>query len=204
MSHTFALVPVKPLAASKSRLAAALSDKERAVLSAELLEHVLGALQAARCVDAGWVIGGDAFIAALAPQHDARWLPELGADLNDTLAQALERLPDDATQALILPMDLPFLTSQTVDDLVAQITENQADVVIAPDRWQQGTNALLLARPFTLRPAFGPGSRHRHQQAAESQGLRVVLYHARELAFDIDTPADLVESGLLTITAEDK
>lgn len=194
MNHTVALVPVKPLAASKSRLAPVLSDAERRALSVQLLEKVLTAVQAAHTVDACWVIGGDAVIKTLAARYDARWLPELGVGLNDTLTQALEQLPADVSRALILPMDLPFLNSQAVDALIAQLAEDQADVVIAPDRWKQGTNALLLTRPFLLHPAFGLNSLTRHRQAAEAQNLRVVLHETRELAFDIDTPADLSDA----------
>jgi 2-phospho-L-lactate guanylyltransferase len=210
MNRAVALVPVKPPAASKSRLAPVLSDADRMALSIRLLEHVLAALQGANSVDTCWVLGGDEHVAALAARRNARWLPELGRDLNDTLAHALMRLPAEVTAALILPMDLPFLTGQSVNALVARLAEDQADVVIAPDRWKRGTNALLLTRsldppqdrPFVLRPAFGPNSLIRHQEAARSQGLRVALHHAKELAFDIDTPADLAGSGLFVRVQE--
>lgn len=210
MNCIIALVPVKPLDTSKSRLAPALSDDERKTLSIQLLKRVLTALQEAGPVDDCWVIGGDDVIQRLAEGYDACWLPELGSGLNDTLARALEQLPEDVTHALILPMDLPFLTGRAVSDLTRQATEGQADVVIAPDRWAQGSNALLLSRspglaqgaPFGLRPAFGEGSLHRHRQMAESQGLRVVTYQAHELSFDIDTPTDLSESGFLMTVQE--
>lgn len=198
MNRTAAIVPVKSFDLSKSRLAPVLSDEERQALSVRLLERVLSALQTAHSVDVCWVVGGDDAVEALATQHDARWSPELGAGLNDTLARALERLPQDVTAALILPMDLPFLTGQAVDALVKRLSAEPADVVIAPDRWARGTNGLLLTRPFALRPAFGPHSFDRHRERAGEQGLRVVLHHAPEFAFDVDTPADLADADLLT------
>ena len=44
-------------------------------------------------------------------------------------------------------------------------------VTVVPDRHGTGTNALLLAPPDAIAPAFGPGSRERHAERAERAGL---------------------------------
>ena len=66
-----------------------------------------------------------------------------------------------------------------------------ADVVIVPDRHGHGTNALRLAPPEVLAPAFGPGSFARHAARAAAAGAAVRVAHAPSLELDVDTPDDL-------------
>ena len=66
------------------------------------------------------------------------------------------------------------------------------DVVIVPDRHGTGTNALLLAPPDAIDPSFGPGSRERHEQAAQRQpARRWRVAEPRSLVLDVDTAEDL-------------
>ena len=65
------------------------------------------------------------------------------------------------------------------------------DVVIVPDRHGTGTNALLLRPPTAIAPAFGPGSRERHQSAAEAAGVDHAVVRLPSLELDVDTPEDL-------------
>jgi 2-phospho-L-lactate guanylyltransferase len=55
-----------------------------------------------------------------------------------------------------------------------------------------GTNALLLAPPGLLEPAFGPGSCARYRQAAAALGVAPKLLELPQVALDIDRPADLL------------
>lgn len=197
MSRIAAIVPAKPLARAKTRLGHTLSDTERADVAVQLLVHVLDALHAAHGIDSVWVVGGDEQVRALAARHGAQYIEEPGRDLNESLALALERLPSEVTHALLLPMDLPFLSGEALDLLIDDASQDGTDVLIAPDRWGHGTNALLVVRPFRLQPAFGVESLARHLAAAASEGLAVAVFYSRDLAFDIDTPADLAEAGIV-------
>ncbi|MFN8483550.1 MAG: 2-phospho-L-lactate guanylyltransferase [Anaerolineae bacterium] len=197
MSRIAAIVPAKPLARAKTRLGDTLSDAERADVAARLLERVLTALSAAHGIDSVWVVGGDEAVRELAARHSAQYVEEPGHDLNESLALALERLPSEVTHALLLPMDLPFLSSEALDLLIDDASQDGTDVLIAPDRWGHGTNALLVVRPFRLQPAFGVESLARHLAAAASEGLAVAVFYSRDLAFDIDTSADLAEAGIV-------
>ena len=197
MSCIAAIVPVKPLQRSKSRLSQVLTADAREALAAQLLQGVLRAVGDAHRIDTCWVIGGDTQIKRIVAQHRAHWKPELGENLNHTLDVALNRLTAEVTAALILPMDLPFLTGEAIDEVVSKLTESTTDVVIVPDRWGSGTNALLQVRPFALQPAFGRKSLSRHLNMAASQGLGVRVCRECAFAFDLDTPADLAASGLM-------
>ena len=63
--------------------------------------------------------------------------------------------------------------------------------MIVPDRHGHGTNALRLAPPEVLVPAFGPGSFARHAARAAAAGAAVRVAHAPSLELDVDTPGDL-------------
>ena len=64
-------------------------------------------------------------------------------------------------------------------------------VVIVPDRHGAGTNALLIAPPTAVEPAFGPGSFARHAALAHAAGARVRIGRLPSLELDVDTPGDL-------------
>jgi 2-phospho-L-lactate guanylyltransferase len=86
--------------------------------------------------------------------------------------------------------DLPRLGALDVERLLVALRD--ADVAIAPDRPQLGTNALALRLPAPLATCFGNAdSFARHLAAAETRALRAAVIHARGLAFDLDRPADL-------------
>jgi 2-phospho-L-lactate guanylyltransferase len=64
-------------------------------------------------------------------------------------------------------------------------------VVIVPDRHGTGTNALLITPPDAFHPAFGHGSRERHEERAAAAGLSTSTVTVFTLALDVDTPEDL-------------
>ena len=64
-------------------------------------------------------------------------------------------------------------------------------MALVTDRHGRGTNALLIAPPAVITPAFGEDSRAAHRHAAEVAGARFVEVGG-PLALDVDTPADLL------------
>ncbi len=65
-------------------------------------------------------------------------------------------------------------------------------MAIVPDRHGTGTNALVLAPPGSIRPAFGEGSCERHVAAAREAGVPFAVEEIPSLGLDLDTPADVV------------
>src|SRR4051794_17702334 len=90
-----------------------------------------------------------------------------------------------AERVLLVPGDCPALDPAEVDALLAP---REAGVVIVPDRHGTGTNALLLAPPTAIAPAFGPGSFARHSALA---GAAARVAELPSLGLDVDTPGDL-------------
>ena len=94
-----------------------------------------------------------------------------------------------AGAVLVLPADLPLLRTADLRRLLAAGAED--GVVVAADRHDRGTNALLL-RPATAMPAlFGPGSFTAHVAAARRHGLKVRAPRIANIRLDVDTADDL-------------
>lgn len=191
----WAVIPVKPLHAGKSRLAHLLSPDERARLILGFLQQTLAILTAQAAVTGALVISSDPAVLALAAAQGATTHAESGArGLNRAVADGVETaVLAGATQTLIVPADLPFIQAADVAQLLAA---NPAEpggtprMIICPDRHQQGTNALLLSPPTRFNFHYGPNSFQRHLREAQRLGLAPAVLELPGLQFDLDTEGD--------------
>lgn len=187
------LIPCKPFAAGKSRLAPALGDGERAALCARLLRQSLDCALALVPAAACHVITADDEAAALAGGVGVAAIGDRGAGLNQALADARAVIRRTCAEPalLIMPIDLPRASAAALRRLIAV----PAEVVAAPDRQGLGTNALYLspAAAGIVDFRFGEGSFAAHRAAAQHAGFRFAAHADPDLAFDIDGPDDLAE-----------
>lgn len=187
--RTFAVIPVKSLRNAKTRLASVLSPTERAELAREMLVHVLDALSSSGVVERIAVISQEPCELDLPPSVVV--LPQTLPGLNNLLEQGREWAISQGADALLtIFADLPLLTPEDISRMIA-LGEQPDAVVLAPDRHNSGTNALLSHPPALARFAFGPSSLDAHIALAEAAGATVRLCTAPGLALDIDTLDDL-------------
>jgi len=189
----WAIVPVKPLRRGMSRLAGTLSEDERAELNRLLLEHTLKTLTDIKEVEQVLVVSRDSSALALARDLGARTVQEDdGApSLNTALKRATVVAQVYASRGvLIIPADLPLLNHTDVEALLAH-SMNPPVVVIAPDRHQKGTNALLLSPSNIIEYDFGEGSFARHCERTKKAGARLEVVNLPSLELDLDLPEDL-------------
>jgi 2-phospho-L-lactate guanylyltransferase len=188
----WAIVPVKPFLRSKSRLAAVLTPEERAGLSREFLGHALDVLALVPEIHQTLVVSRDPAALSLAHGRKVRTVTEAGApDLNAALQRATQvAAASHAHGVLILPTDLPFLTAEDVKQLLAGGGDGP-QVAIAPDRREDGTNALFVTPPGLLEYAFGEHSFARHLALAQATGARVRVCRLPGVGLDVDGPEDL-------------
>ncbi|OAN41427.1 2-phospho-L-lactate guanylyltransferase [Chloroflexus islandicus] len=182
-------IPIKRLQFAKSRLAGDLAPAARQRLVLTLAQHVINA---ARQATAGftmpariWLVSADPAIAALAQAGGVEWLPDRCEELNAALTEARSQFQNAGVQTMIvLAGDLPLVTAADVAALYDALSE--ADLALAPDQQQRGTNALALRLPSPLPFLFGLDSANRHLAAAARLGLRTRLIMTPTLAFDLD------------------
>lgn len=188
----WAIVPVKPLRRGKSRLAGALNDEERADLNRMLLERTVRTLLDLNEVEQVLVVSRDSSALALARELGARTVQEDGAPtLNTALKRATVVAQVYASRGvLVIPADLPLLGRNDILALLARAV-NPPVVVIAPDRHDKGTNALLLSPADLIEYDFGGNSFQRHCERARRAGARLEIVNLPSLGLDLDVPEDL-------------
>ena len=185
------VIPIKPLASSKTRLEPVLSPLRRQALSLWLLHRVLSRVRGTRVPVEPWVVGGDATVEALSRREGAHPVEELGQDLNETVERAFQcAFGQGAGVAIYLPADLPFFETADLDALILASEEGQKPV-LAPAQRGGGTNAILVPGSLDFRLQLGESSFSRHLEMAQASGWRWVLCQAPGFAFDLDTPEDL-------------
>jgi len=190
----WAIVPVKPILIGKSRLGSVLSGEERARLNRMLLERTLGVLKGTPEIDSTLVVSRDPEVLAIAREFGARTVLEHGQTKTD-LNLALERATAVAKAfeihgIMVIPADLPLLAP---DDLQAMMEEinDPPTISIAPDRRNDGTNALLMSPAGLIRFDYGPNSFNRHCAHAVHAGAKLKIVRRVNLGLDLDYPDDL-------------
>jgi 2-phospho-L-lactate guanylyltransferase len=195
------VIPIRSLSDSKTRLSPVLDPAARSALTREMLDRVvraaLGAVSRAEVV----VISPDpdalAEVGRVDPSIRLILQDSKRPGLNPALEQAATAMRElGVSTILILPADLPLVSSADIDNLLRR----DAPVVIAPDRHRMGTNALMVrldafGEPFVFQ--FGEESFGKHQDEAARLGVDAVTATAPGTSFDLDTPEDLAQLDVL-------
>ena len=183
-----AVVPMKPLAESKTRLASALPPARRAALSLAMLRSVLRALSRSRMARI-IVVGGDCRVRDEAREMGAAWRPDKFGDLNAALADAFRALRADGLPAAYIPADLPLLAGEDVDALL-EASDDGAALTLCP-ALDGGTNAIVVPPSAAFEPLLGIGSFRRHERRARRLGLETRVARIPGFERDLDTIEDL-------------
>ena len=189
---TAAVVPLRDGRTGKTRLAGPFSPAQRTRIVTALARHVVGTLLAAGPVSRVLVVTGDPDFARRALPADARLevvaepADRRGLNAAVTLGRA-RALADGARRVLVVHADLALLTADDVAALLAPT----APLVLAPDRADRGTNALVLDAAVTgFAFRFGAASARAHRDQARALGLRTATVRRPGTWTDLDTPED--------------
>ncbi len=188
----WAIVPVKPLRRGKSRLAGVFSEEERADLNRHLLENTVSTLKDIPEIEHVLVVSRDQSTLAVARDLGARTVLENGTPhLNIALERATIVAKTYETRGvLILPADLPLITPEDVNLMLERATDPPV-VVVAPDRHESGTNALLVCPAGLIEYHYGDDSFAKHCELAKQAGARLEICELPSLTLDLDVPEDL-------------
>jgi len=190
------IVPVKRLAAAKTRLRATLPGVDHDALVLAMALDTVGAALACPAVGRVLVVTDDPVAAPALTDLGALCVPDTpDAGLNPALAhgatEAAGRQP--AWGVAVLGSDLPALRpAELAEALGAAAAAGRAFVT---DSVGTGTTLLAAAPGVPLAPAYGPGSAAAHA----ASGAVALSGSWPALRRDVDTATDLREAADLTL-----
>jgi len=183
---------MKPFHLAKQRLRPAVGDSERQQLARAMFLHVLNIIHNSGIADFIGVISSDASVLALAQTNGFENISDHSLGYNEAIKRARSWAQmRGASALLILPADLPHLTTADIRTLKELAGKSPQTIVISPDATESGTNALLLRPPDLIQPSFGPDSFNRHCALVRAVGIEPAIYRSPSIACDIDLPSDL-------------
>ncbi len=191
------VIPVKGAQGGKQRLASAVPQRERELLSSTVSRRVLHAACEVWPGGAVVVVTPDSEVAELSRSLSLRVLPDPGASQTDAVRLGVHHALERGAQVVAtLAADLPLLGPE---DLVAVLMVSRRlpgrTMVLIPDLGGTGSNSMVVRPAAVLAHAFGPGSRRRHLGMARTLGLRTRELIRPGLAADLDRPGDLEGLG---------
>lgn len=195
------VVPVRPVARGKSRLAAL--GPMRNVLAQAIADDVVSALTFTPEVGAVMLAGDPSAFTVSAhlttAQRDKLQLVDTGdLGLNEAAAYALQMAESSGyAHRAVVVSDLGCLVSADVSEVLRLARQYPTSFI--PDHTGLGTTAIFSTHHHQV-PRFGPGSAQRH--AAHGA---VKLTASMRMRLDIDTPADLsvaIGLGLATRSSQ--
>jgi 2-phospho-L-lactate guanylyltransferase len=190
------LVPVKPTARAKSRLAPLGDEARRALVAAFAADTVAAALDSSM-VEVVLVVTDDHRLAAVLGGLGAHVMPDgavddLNASLVQAAAEAHRRWPNLRPAAICA--DLPALEPAELDVALEVAAGHPA--AFTADTDGVGTTMVAAATRDDFTPLFGPGSREAHLVEGAHEIVEVAVPTLRR---DVDTPTDLAEALTLGV-----
>ncbi|MGW2029856.1 2-phospho-L-lactate guanylyltransferase [Streptomyces sp. NPDC001356] len=183
------VIPLKPLARAKSRLADTADDGVRPGLALAFAQDTVAAAVACPAVSDVAVVTDDELAGRELAALGARIVPDTpGSGLNAALAHgaAVVRAVRPGAAVAALNADLPALRPAELSRVLA--AASQFPRAFLADAAALGTTLLAAAGDRELRPAFGIDSRARHRA---SGAVELALTGVDSVRQDVDTAADL-------------
>jgi len=192
MTDDWAVIPVKGLTESKTRLSAYLQGDKRRTLVEGLLDDVLSSIARSKAYGTIMVISPDANVGRRIGPPEVSFLKQTGIGLNRAVEQA-NRLASlgHARSITTILADIPLVEPGDFRELVSLGSPSRR-VVMAPSM-KGGTNVMLTSPPGVVSPGYGRWSYSKHLRRAQVSGISAYSLSNPRLSFDIDTASDLIE-----------
>lgn len=190
------VVPVRPLAVAKTRLAA-YGEPARADLALAFADDVVSAALGCPLVARVLVVTDDPRVGAALARPGVAVEPDRpAAGLNAALrhGDALLRTGDPDLGVAALPADLPALRSQDLAAALTAVSRTGTGRGFVADAEGLGTTLLAALPGRVLHPLYGPGSRRAHRRSGAAE-----IAARSSLRRDVDRPRDLRRALLLGV-----
>jgi 2-phospho-L-lactate guanylyltransferase len=184
-----AVVPVKAVDASKSRLRADFEAADVERLATAMLRDVIAALADVPTIARVVVATPDAEVARLARDAGAEALVRDDPGLNAAIEGAAAQLAAEGAEGVLVMLgDVAGARAEEIARLIDSLDGD--GVALAPSR-DGGSSLLLRIPPDAIAAGFGPQSGAVHRDRARAAGVRFEECALPSLAIDVDRREDL-------------
>lgn len=193
VTYIRAFVPLKHPACARQRLLEALTAKQRHSMYFTLARRIITALRDVPLVRDTVIVTSSAEVELFAGHLGVRVMHQMRDEgINSACEAAIaSSTAVGISNALIIPGDLPLVSSESITALLQAAQPHERAITIVPDGRHVGTNALVCTPADVIRLRFGPNSFAEHLRTAREHGLAARIFESGELALDIDEPEDL-------------
>ena len=190
----WAVIPVKQISQAKQRLSPLLSTEERRDFFSAMLEDVLSMMVKIDFFEKIILATNCSHAISIAGRHGITHF-ETGPDdgLNQAAGETVNHLLENGIRDMFLiPGDIPLITEEEINSVI-KAHPSAPSLTIIPSRDKLGSNCILLSPPSRMPLKFGPDSYLRHQEIAQTNGIKVNPMEFPGFGLDIDEPKDLFE-----------
>lgn len=189
---TWAVLPVKRYSVGKSRLRELFSETELAELNRQLFESTFTKIQHSSGIDRILVVSREnQALEWCEAQGGMALVEDEPSSLNMAIIKGQGYVHRHGGERIvILPSDLPLMTVKDLDNLL-KLANGVRKLVIVPDHFQSGTNALVMSEPHLVEPRFGTGSFRKHTRQAMEKKAELIVYLNENIQWDLDTSLEL-------------
>src|SRR3989454_3522864 len=146
MTDNWAVIPVKGLTESKTRLSTSLQGEKRRILVEALLEDVLSSIFRSRVYETVMLISPDENVGNRFRSQEVSFLKQIGLGLNRAIEQANRLATQKHARSLTTVLaDIPLVDPGDFKELLS-IGPSVRKVVMAPS-FKGGTNVMLTSPP---------------------------------------------------------
>jgi 2-phospho-L-lactate/phosphoenolpyruvate guanylyltransferase len=191
LTRNIAVIPIKGLLDSKTRLSHSYSPQDRKKIIIALAKDVLTAVEESGLFNRVIVVSPDRNVEKEVDLPASSFLHQEGQGLNAGIRQStLLAMREKASSVAVLLADIPLIEPHDLKELysVGSVTQR---VVLSPSL-KGGTNVMIRAPPDLIAPAYGRWSFSNHLREAQKIGVPVYSVSNQRLSFDVDTPEDLI------------
>lgn len=187
----FGVITIKRFDSAKQRLAESLEPDRRRRLAEAMFADVIAAVRRSRLLDGLITVTGEPRARQMAENAGIEVVDDPDEGHSAAALRGIGRAVElGADRVVLLPGDCPLLDPRELDRALAGMPSPW--VAVVPDRHGTGTNALVIAPPDAIEPAFGEGSCARHRELARAAGIPHSVERIGSLGLDLDTPADVI------------
>lgn len=190
MTNNIAVIPVKGVLDSKSRLNRALAPADKKKLILAMLKDVLISVTESETFERVMVVSPDRAVEKEASLGQGIFVHQEGSGLNSGIRQStILAVREKASSVAVVLADIPLAQPRDLKELYS--VGNGGERVVLSPSLKGGTNIMIREPPDLIPSAYGRWSFSNHLRAAQKTGVPVYSVSNPRLSFDIDSPEDL-------------